>query len=161
MRLVLIFSCLILLASACKTSKKAQISSEQTTEQITDESFRKVIRDREIYASITETVPLDSAYISRDTLHIHTVKMNGCDAEEFKLIWNGALLKSLPAQTNVKLFHRLEPACREQHSFHLTFNVAPLRMRHDTALVSNGSSSFQHALLLRIYGWKAPIRYEY
>lgn len=161
MRNLSAFLFLLLMVAACKTSKKTQAPPEVISEWITDESAPKVIRDKEIYAVTTETIALDSAYIHHDTLHLHTARMTGCDAGEFKLIWNGAMMKSLPPQTNVRLFHRREPACTEQHFFHLTFNIAPLRMRKDSVGSSSDSPSLQRATVLRVSGYKAPVRYEY
>lgn len=161
MRVLLIFICLILLAPSCKTGQKAQVAPAEVTEWITDESNRKVMRDKEIYAATVEVVPLDSAYLRRDTLHLHTKKMTGCAADEFQLVWNGAMMKSLPPQTSVKLFHRVEPDCKEQHPFHLTFNIAPLRMKRDSAYLAIDSPSMQRATIIRIGGWKSSIRYDY
>lgn len=161
MRYTSVFLLFLLSVAACKTSKKTQAPAELPVEWITDESAPKVMNDKEIYAAVTETIPLDSAYIRHDTLHLHTQKMTGCAAEEFKLVWNGAMMKSLPPQTNVRLFHRREPACNERHFFHLTFNIAPLRMKKETASLPSDSSSPQRSTVLRVAGWKAPVRYEY
>src|ERR1035437_134086 len=114
----------VVLAYSCKTVKKTTADTSRSVELITDETFRKPITDKELYKATTEVVLLDTVYIAKDTLNIITKKVTGCDAENFKLMWNGDLGKSIPAQTSVKLFQFVDGACRERHKFHLTYNIS-------------------------------------
>jgi hypothetical protein len=60
------------------------------------------------------------------------------------------MTKSLPPQIPVKLFLLNDPACREQHRFHLTFNTKPL---HDAN--AKGSA------VIKLSGMKTGIAYSY
>jgi hypothetical protein len=144
---------LLVLAAACKTSNKATGGQPAYIETIVDDAFRKPILDKALYIATSEIVPLDTAFIAKDTLHIITKKIQGCDAETFKLMWNGAMAKSLPPQTSVKLLQAVDPACKERHKFHLTYNITPLRFKQD--------SSASKSTLVRIGGWKEMVKYEF
>ena len=121
---------------SCKTQKKAAESIPP--ELVMDESFRKPVNDKALFAQTTDMVPMDTAFIVSDTLHIITKRILGCDAENFKLIWNGNKTKSLPPQTSVKLFQQVDAACKERHKFHLLYNVSPLHLKQDTTIIKVG-----------------------
>ena len=157
-RLLLLFA-LIVIAS-CKTTTKTTGASAPVNDTISDYSFRKITRDKELYAAVKEMVPLDTAYLTNDTLHILTKKILGCDAGDFKVFWNGAFQKSLPPQTSIKLFQQVNAECKEQHRFHLTYNVKPLRLKNDTASF-NLDSCAAKSTSLRIGGYKEMVRYEF
>lgn len=152
---------LLCLIPGCRSTKKIADTPTETNLILTDYSFRKIIRDKELYAATTETISFDSVSISKDTLHLFTSKINGCNSEDFTLLWSGAMMKSLPPQVSLKLFHRADPACKKQNIFHLTFNVSPLRMKHDAASVNSDSTSAIRSTILRISGWKLPVVYVY
>ena len=141
----------IALLCSCKSTKKAAIDNTASTLLITDESFRKPITDKELYKSTTESVALDTVYISKDTLNIITKKINGCDGENFKLIWTGNFDKAVPPQTGVKLFQLGEGACKERHKFHLTYNMAPLKFKGDTATIKTTD--------IKVGGWGKMTHY--
>ena len=141
----------VVFACSCKTVKKASADTTVNIEVVTDESFRKPIVDKEIYKSTTEAVPLDTVYISKDTLNIVTKKILGCDAENFKLIWNGDMGKAIPRQAGVKLFQYVEADCKERHKFHLTYNISMLKIKADTAT--------NKTTVITIGGWKRTTDY--
>ena len=147
--------------SACKTAQKTNAKIVPPVQDtLTDLSNYKLIKDKELYTAITELIPLDTALINKDTLHIYTKKIGACDAENFKLFWNGSIAKSLPPQVTLKLFERVDPACKELHNFHLTFNLAPLKLKSDT-VEPTSNQAFKKAVLVRITGIKGAMRYEY
>lgn len=142
----------LVLACACKTSKRAA-NPEPYQETLTDLSHKKVIKDKELYLATTEVIPIDTVYLNKDTLHILTQKIQACDADNFSLMWNGMMMKSLPPQTNLKLFLLNEGTCKEMHKFHLTFNVHNVRVKSDST--NNGST------IIRLGNWRNTVTYEY
>ena len=152
---------LLYLASGCRATRKVQESPHEASVILSDYSFRKIVRDKELYAATTETISFDSVTISKDTLHLFTSKINGCNAEDFTLLWSGAIMKSLPPQASLKLFHRADPTCKKQNIFHLTFNVSPLRMKQNAVSSNTDSASVGRSTILRVSGWKLPIVYVY
>jgi len=158
-RIVFISVSILVAIVSCKTTNKSTGSAVPVDDTVADYSFKKITRDKELYAAVTELVPLDTAFLSKDTLHILTKKIHGCDADNFKLMWNGASTKSLPPQTSVKLFQQVDAECKEQHRFHLTYNVKPLRFKHDTTSFHLDSCAAK-TTLLRIGGYKHLVRYE-
>ena len=140
--LPLVFAC------GCKTAKKATDDKNTgNVELITSESFRKPVKDKELFKTTKDAVLLDTVYITQDTLNIFTKKIQGCDADNFTLIWSGDLGKALPPQTGVKLFQLVDPACRERHKFHLVYNISPLK------LSPKADTSGEKITLIRIGGW--------
>ncbi len=144
---------LVVCAGACKTTKKAAATPANTADLITDQSFRKPIIDKDLYKSTTEIVPLDTVYIASDTLTVVTKRIAGCESENFKLIWNGSMAKSLPPQTSVKLFQLVDGACTERHKFHLTYNISALKFKNDTAA--------DKSTLIRVGGWGKMLNYKH
>jgi hypothetical protein len=136
----------VVFSNSCKTLKKtADGGNTKNTEVIKDDSFRKPVKDKELFTSTTEAVPLDTVYISKDTLNIFTKKIFGCDADNFKLIWNRDLGKANPPQTAVRLFQLVDGACKERHKFHLTYNISPLKLKGDTSATKT--------ILIKVGGW--------
>jgi hypothetical protein len=119
--------------AACKTAKNTAAVTPVYEEILTEESYRKLIKDKELYNVTTELVQLDSARVNKDTLHVYTKKLQACDAENLKLVWNGSFAKSLPPQATVKLLLINDPSCKEEHRFHITYNIAPLWTKKDSA----------------------------
>ena len=153
--ILLLLSSLILLFASCNSLKKNTGVAPQLVDTLSNFSSKKLIKDKELFASVTDLVPLDTVYISKDTLHVLTKKIIGCDEDDFSLFWNGAMLKSLPPQTNVKLFQKVESDCNERHHFHLTFNIQPLQFKQ----VNDGGKT--KITGVRIGGWKNLVKYEF
>lgn len=129
---------LLLLIAACKTQKKTTATAVYPpNDTLYSTTYKKVLKDRELYTQTYNNLPVDTAYISKDTLHLLTGKIQACDADNFEVLWDGKMAKSLPPKTAVKLFLQNDPACKEQHRFHLFFNLAPLRWKTDST--SHGS----------------------
>ncbi len=145
------------LLSACGTGKKSVTVQVPVVDTLHDLSFRKVMKDKEFFTSTTEVIPIDTIYVHGDTLHLFTKKITGCNTENFTLMWNGVWMKSLPAQAPVKLFELLPPDCKEQHIFHLTYNLKPIRLKQDNVSVD----TTKEVVLLRISGWGKAVKYEY
>lgn len=146
--------------ASCKTSKKATDVTVQVDDTIIDNSFRKPVRSKELYGSVTELIPLDTVYISKDTLYLLTKRVSGCDEANFKLIWNGMMMKSLPPQTSLKLFQQADPACNEKHRFLLSYNIKSLRFKEDTASVNEGTM-WSKVTVVRVGGWKNILKYQF
>lgn len=152
---------IILIIFSCKTTNKSySIAPPVVMDTLTELSTRKIIKDKELFLSVTEMVPLDSLFTVKDTLHIVTKKIRGCEAENFMLLWNGAMAKSLPPQVAIKILQRVDPACNEQHYFHLTYNIASLKLKNDS-LINTADSITRQTTILRIAGWKNGLRYDY
>lgn len=152
---LLIYSSALALLGACKTAKSPVAEQVNTVEEITDDSYRKVIKNKELYTTTTETVAIDSATVSRDTLHIYTAKLQACDAENFKLIWDGKEVLSVPAKASLKVLLINDPACREAHRFHLTYNIAGVHPKKNTLSVVTDT------MLLQLPRVKQPVKYAY
>ena len=151
---------IVIVLAACKTTATTTGATASVNDTLSDYSFKKVTRDKELYNATSELVPVDTAYLVKDTLHILTKKIMGCDADNFKLFWNGALMKSLPPQTSVKLFQQVNAECKQQHLFHLTYNIKSLRLKNDT-VISTLDSAVTKTMLLRIGGYKEMVKYAY
>lgn len=146
---------LLVAISSCKTQKNQSAAVAPVNDTISDFSCHKIIRDKELYKIITERVPVDTAYLSKDTLHVITPAIQACDAANFKLFWNGKLEKP-PLSTVVKLFQRVDAGCNESHSFHLTFNTKNLRLPQSSEQLPIDTTA--HTLLLQIGNKKVQIQ---
>jgi hypothetical protein len=153
--LTIVAVCII---ASCKTSKTGSRSASGDT--IVDSKVRKITRDKELYAAVKEIVPLDTAYLVNDTLHIVTKKILGCGVDNFKLMWNGAIKKSLPAQTNVKLFQQVDAGCKQQHRFHLAYNVSSIHFKSDSMTFCLDSCTAR-SIKLHLGGYKNAMQYEF
>jgi hypothetical protein len=143
---IIVAAALTVFTWACKTSKKVANDAPSTAEMIMDEAYRKPINDKDLYAATTELVPLDTVFFASDTMHIITKKINGCETDNFKLIWNGDLGKTAPAKTSVKIFQLTDAQCKERHKFHLIYNISAFKLKNDTSSVK--------VTQIRIGGWK-------
>lgn len=155
MKQILIAACVCSIAFiySCTGSKKtATAPPAAVNDTINDWLYKRTLKDKELYGSTTEVLAIDTAYINKDTLHVLTGKLQACDAENFDLIWNGMMAKSLPPQLPVKLFLLNDPACKEQHRFHLTFNTKPMRP---------GGEGSKGSAIIKLSGMKTGITYSY
>ncbi|MBK7148574.1 MAG: hypothetical protein IPH78_07035 [Bacteroidetes bacterium] len=143
---------LIALTESCKNTEKAKSSTiaPVVNDTVTDLSNRKIIKDAELYAAVTDAILIDTIYLSKDSLHLLTSKIRACESENFKLLWNGKTTKSLPPQVSLKLFLANDAACKEQHRFHLSYHVRSLKMKGDSA----------QSLILKVSGAKQFLKYE-
>ncbi len=149
---ILVLMLPVFFSYSCKTTKKEDAGGNgKNSGFLTSETFHKPVKDKELFMSTTEVVPLDTVYISKDTLNIFTKKIFGCDADNFKLIWNGDLGKASPPQTAVRLFQLVDGACKERHKFHLTFNISPLKLKGDTSATKT--------TLIKVGGWSKMTTY--
>lgn len=144
---------------SCKTTKKNTVTAVPVIDTVNDFSFKKLTRDKELYNATTEVVPLDTVYLSKDTLHILTKNILACDADNFQLMWNGMMMKSLPPRTNVKLFQRLDTQCKEKHHFHLTYNITPLQMRRDSSYTKSDTTG--RSVIVHLGNWQRTLNYSY
>ena len=150
---IIVFLIPVVFIFGCKTTKKTSTDNVTNLELVAPESFRKPLVDKELFKTTTEAVLIDTLYLTKDTLNIFTKKVTGCDADNFKLIWNGDLGKTLPAQANLKLFQLVDAACQERHRFHLTFNVSSLKLKSDT--------SSTKVTLIKLGGWSKTANYNH
>ncbi len=130
-----------------------QGKTNQASAIITSQKFHKPVRDKQFFAATTEIIPIDTAFVSKDSLHIITRKVSGCDAENFKLVWSGNMVKSSPPQTAVRLFKVADIECSEKHKFHLVYNITPLKLKQDS--IANKVTT------VHLGGWKEPLKYEF
>lgn len=157
--IILSFLTGLLLIAGCKSTKTgAAAAPAPVQDTITDESFRKLMRDKELYNAVKEAVPVDTAYLVRDTLHVITKRILGCDAENFKLFWNGAMAKSLPPQVTVRLFQQVDAGCNERHYFHLTYSIKSLKVRSDNMAPATDSVAVT-STVVHIGGYKHSVKY--
>ncbi len=138
---------------ACKSTNKTTGSAPVSDSIISDISNRKLVQDKELYGATTEVLPIDTVYIESSTLHVVTQKLQACNSQNFQLVWNGALMKSMPPQAATKLLYVNDGTCKTMNRFHLTFNVSPLKIKQD----STGNKT----TIVRVGGWKQPVKYDY
>lgn len=138
---------------ACKSTQKGTGSAPVADSIISDMSNRKLVHNKELFGATTEVLPIDTVYIESSTLHIITQKLQACNSQNFQLVWNGSLLKSMPPQAATKLLYVNDGTCKTNNRFHLTFNVSPLKVKQD----STGNKT----TVIRVGGWKQPVRYDY
>lgn len=150
----------LLWVGGCKTSKQGATLAAPVNDTILSDNFSKLNRNKDIYNAITEIVPLDTAWLAKDTLHILTTRVVGCDADNFQLFWNGAIMKSMPPQVTVRLFQQVDGACSERHRFHLLYNVKSLKLSHDTTTATT-DTLVKPATILHIGGYKNTVKYAY
>lgn len=143
-------TCVMLVLYGCKT---AQNIAANKPGYLYSAHFKKPVIDKELYAATTEVIAVDTAYAQGDSLHVITPKIPGCNADDFRLMWNGVYDKDKPTQTTVKLFQAFNPACTEKNKFHLIFNIKPLQLKQDS--VPNKS------VLIRFGNYKGLIHYNY
>ncbi len=144
---------LLLFLFGCKTASKSTAALPPSTELVQDDAFRKVIKNKELYAATNEVIPVDSVYISKDTLHLFTPKIQACNAANLRLLWNGSMAKSLPPQATLKLLLTNDPTCKENHPFHLTYNLSMVKMKNDST--ASGST------LIKMFGLKEGVLYQF
>ena len=151
--LVAVCICSIALIYSCEGGKKSTAVQPPVNDTINDLLYKRIVKDKDLYASTTEVFLIDTAYMNKDTLHVLTQKVQACDAENFDIFWSGMMAKSLPPQLPVKLFLLNDPACKEQHRFHLTFNAKPLRSANDST--KSGTA------IIKLSGKKTGVKYSY
>lgn len=138
---------------ACKSSQKGTGSVTVTDSIISDMSNRKLITDKELFIATTEVLPVDTVYLESSTLHIITKKMQACNSQNFQLVWNGAMMKSMPPQAPTKLLYINDGTCKSLHQFHLTYNVSAVKLKQDSASAKT--------TIIRVGGWQQGVRYDY
>lgn len=151
-KLLTVFVLGMLIFASCKTAKAPVAEQAPVAEEIVDDTYRRVIKSKDLYASTTETVGIDSAKINRDTLHVFTSKLQACDAENLSLIWDGKESATPPRKASLKLLLINEPGCRETHRFHLLYNIAGLHAKKPIAA---------DTMLLQLTRVKQPLQYTY
>ncbi len=150
----------IIWIGGCKTTSGTAAATVPVDDTVTANHARKISRNKELYNAIKETVPVDTAWLVTDTLHILTGKIIGCDDNSFQLFWNGAMMKSLPPQVTVRLYQEVDGACAEKHRFHLLYNVKSLKITADTTSAAT-DSLLSRATILHIGGYKNAVKYSY
>lgn len=122
---------LVLALSACKNRKSDGKDNPPTTDTTasnppsTDPSCKAL--------AIGENGPMDAinsarASISDDCLHFKIVHGGGCKEHEFKLLWDGAFMESMPPQVNLSLSHNSnEDHCRSLVNVEESFDISKLK----------------------------------
>lgn len=152
MRGILLITVLILFVEpGCKSSQKTTAAKADVPGS---GNFSKPVIDKDLFMSTTEIVPLDTAYIIKDTLHVLTKKILACKTENFKLMWNGSYAKSLPPQASLKLLQIVDTNCKEKRKFHLTYNLIPVRYNY-----SKQDSTSNKATIIHLGGFKDAMHY--
>jgi hypothetical protein len=105
-RIIVIVLAILAFTESCKNTEKAKasVAAPPANDTMVDLSNKKIMRDPELYAAITDAFAIDTIYLIKDSLHLLTSKIQACETENFKLLWNGKTTKSLPPQVSLKLF---------------------------------------------------------
>lgn len=144
----------MLVLFGCKTNKPGNTAATiPVNDTLVSTKPHRIIKDKELFAATTEAIRVDTCYVSGSDILILTGKINACDADNFNLIWNGAMAKSLPPKTSLKLLLQADPACKEQHHFLLKFSGKELKWKSDST--ATGS------ILFRIGGYSKELMYNF
>lgn len=144
----------VLVLFGCKTNKSSNAATTvPTNDTLVSAKSQHIIKDKELFAATTEAIRVDTSYVSGSDIIILTGKINACDADNFNLVWNGAMAKSLPPKTSLKILLQADPACKEQHRFLLKFSGKDLKWKSDST--ASGS------ILFRIGGYDKEMMYNF
>lgn len=150
----LLFVTAMLVLFACKTNKSGSAATTASTnDTLVSTKSQHIIKDKELFAATTEAIRVDTCYVLGSDIMILTGKINACDADNFNLVWNGAMAKSLPPKTSLKILLQADPACKEQHRFLLKFSGKDLKWKSDST--ASGS------ILFRIGGYDKEMLYNF
>jgi len=153
--LIFITLSLFLLSFSC--GNKKELANKENTEIVKDEETKKEelitekIPDAIIVSNWAEyrdgsPVNIENVNIDKDIIEIDINYSGGCAEHEFILIGQEAVMKSLPPQRVIKLFHKpVEDDCRELISQKLRFDISAFKFNANEIVLR--LENFQGALV--------------
>ena len=152
--LALLSLSLLLAVGACNTGKMTSKEGEVTEEKMAPPPLEKpeirLLEKNPDYqpSQVPVDFIIDSAWCKGDILHLQVNYKGGCEIHDFRLIWPGMYMKSLPMKAPLFLTHRVaNETCIENITEELKF---------DNSLLEPGSSD---RLFLLLEGYKNELIY--
>lgn len=105
----------LLAMTACKASQTKEMGNKPTCQP--------VVQDAALYEANSDPFTLVSASMDGKCLKIDVEYGGGCGEAEFTLVWNGAMMKSMPPQVPMKLHLVDKDNCRSIVRKSLCFDV--------------------------------------
>lgn len=100
---VIAFAFMAILTS-CK-SKDVVASEDKSTQQTKIEEINKLEVDKGYTAKLVDAITITNTAIEGNNLLISVSFSGGCETHDFRLLTNGAIMKSMPPQMNITLEH--------------------------------------------------------
>ena len=116
------------------TATTVEAATEKPMEQIP--AIPEIIVDMKADITTGDNYSINSAEIKGDNLVISVSYSGGCETHEWKLMTNGAMMKSLPPQMNITLWHNNNgDNCRGLITEDLTFNLKTIKAGESGTIV--------------------------
>ena len=97
-----------------------------------------------------DAVTIKDASVVGDSLTMLVSYGGGCKPHDFKAVWDGAMMKSLPGQINVVLSHNAnDDMCEALITQDVTVSLSPLKQH-----VTNG-------VVIHLKGFDKPLLYKH
>lgn len=108
------------------TASTVEAATEKPMEQET--AFPSIIVDMKNESTVGDNYSINSVEPMGDYLTINVSYSGGCETHDWKLMTNGAMMKSLPPQMNITLWHDNNgDNCRGLITEDLTFDLTKIQ----------------------------------
>lgn len=120
----------ILISTLSYSCKK---SATEDDEQILDANL---IKSATKYESLlrnrgTEKGTFEITTLSRDKEILNFSIKGGCQAEDFKVVWDGQIMLSYPAQVRLVVYNTAQETCGTDKEFNLSINLKKMLQQPD------------------------------
>lgn len=120
---VIAFAFMAILTS-CK-SKDAVASEDKSAQETMVEETNKLEISKDYSAKLVDAIAITSTAIEGNNLLISVSYSGGCETHDFKLMSNGAIMKSMPPQMNITLEHNGNgDSCRAMIEQTLVYDIS-------------------------------------
>lgn len=132
--------------SACSIIDNQSSGSSNTQHT----SSKVLIIDQDLSKYPTDAFTIRDASVIGDSLTMLVAFTGGCKQHEFKVVSNGAMMKSMPPQMNVQLSHEShDDMCEALLTQDVTVSLEPLKQQ-----AHNGG------IILHLQGFDRPLTYQ-
>jgi hypothetical protein len=126
------------------------IDNQSSGSSNTSQSSKVLIVDRNVEKYSMDAVMIKDASVIGDSLTMLVSFSGGCKPHDFKVVWDGAMMKSLPGQINVVLSHNAnDDMCEALLTQDVTVSLAPIRQH-----AANG-------VIVHLKGFDKPLLYKH
>lgn len=148
MRIYILIGVAALFLAACGNKKDAAATVEKVEEILP--TIPTITVDRENEITTGDNYTINDVRIDNNKMVINVSYGGGCETHEWKLLTNGAMMKSMPPQMNVTLWHNSNgDNCRGWITEDLEFNLSPI------------NSGDKGTIVLRLRNYDTKIVCEY
>jgi len=125
MREIAISLMAVAVMAACKVNKKETVQRTARNEKKDSIACKTLVLDAErMNAGVTDAYTIMDARMNGPKLEIDVQYGGGCGEATFDLVWNGALMKSLPPKANIVLLMKDDDPCRALVTKTVCFDVS-------------------------------------